>query len=143
MGQAEFNIDDDDDDLGASPSYPRLVSRSSQKNAQPGNRETAREKQDAREEGLRRELQTVRKVNEAIEGAIESLANARNSMQVRLQQIQWTRHWDLTASPPDHLHHSPLRLVSPANLDRHSLTDRAQPASDPQPILAWIQPRSR
>ncbi|KAF7511618.1 hypothetical protein GJ744_003781 [Endocarpon pusillum] len=78
MGQDELDIGDDD--LEAPPSKPRLVLQSSQMNAQPRSMETPHEKQDAREERLRRELQTVRKVNEAIEGAIESLAKARNSM---------------------------------------------------------------
>lgn len=44
--------------------------------------ETTSEKQNARDEALGRELQTVRKINEALEGAIESLAKARSSMKV-------------------------------------------------------------
>lgn len=87
MGHDELDIDDD---LWGSPSKSKRVLQASQKNAQPRNTDTTHEKQDVREEGLRRELQTVRKVNEAIEGAIENLAKARNSMKVRHQPIQWT-----------------------------------------------------
>jgi hypothetical protein len=43
------------------------------------------DEQNAQDEGLRRELHSVRKVNEAIEEAIESLAKARNSMKVSPQ----------------------------------------------------------
>jgi DASH complex subunit Duo1 len=43
------------------------------------------DEQNAQDEALRRELHSVRKVNEAIEGAIESLAKARNSMKVSPQ----------------------------------------------------------
>ncbi len=71
---------DIDEDLwtSASKSKPQLP----RMNAQLRNRETSHGKQDARDEALRKELQIVRKVNEAIEGAIGSLAKARNSMKV-------------------------------------------------------------
>ncbi len=85
MGQDELDIDDD---LWGSPSKSKRVPPASQKNGQPHKTEASHEKQHVREEELRQELHTVRKVNEAIEGAIENLAKARNSMKVRHQHIQ-------------------------------------------------------
>lgn len=63
-----------------------------QRNAQPRNRGTLHGKQEARDAALRRELQSVRNANEAIEGAIESLAKARNSIEVGFKSsiAKWT-----------------------------------------------------
>jgi hypothetical protein len=71
---------DVDEDLWASPSKAKPLPP--KKNVRPRNRDIPNEKQDACEEALRRELQSVRKVNEAVEEAIESLSRARNSMKV-------------------------------------------------------------
>ena len=43
---------------------------------------TPQERKEAREASLRAELASVRQVNEAIEGAIDSLAKAKDSMKV-------------------------------------------------------------
>ena len=42
------------------------------------------EKQESKDEALRNELESVRKVNEAIEGVIESLNKAKSSMNVSI-----------------------------------------------------------
>ena len=45
------------------------------------------DEQQSRDQSLREELANVEKVNQAIEGVIESLGRARENMQVRLQRI--------------------------------------------------------
>lgn len=72
---------DVDEDLWTSPKKPQPSSQ--QTNASSRNREMSYEEKGAHEEALRRELESVRKVNEAIEGIIESLDKARNSMKVQ------------------------------------------------------------
>jgi len=71
-----------DEDLWSSPSKPKP--QPPPKNAQSRNQGTPHGEQDAQETTtLQRELQTVRKVNEALEAAITSLSEAQNSMKVR------------------------------------------------------------
>jgi DASH complex subunit Duo1 len=77
---------DIDEDLWGSPS--KAKPHTPHTNTQSRQKETSYEKQNAREEALRRELESVRRVNEAIEGAIESLAKAKNSMKVCQQDHQ-------------------------------------------------------
>jgi DASH complex subunit Duo1 len=74
---------DIDEDLWTSPSKSKPPPP--QKNPQLHSRKMSHDEQNAQDEALRRELHSVRKVNEAIEGAIESLAKARNSMKVSPQ----------------------------------------------------------
>lgn len=65
--------------LWVSPSAEATVNRDTTK---PGNGQTLFEKEAARETSLRAELATVRKVNEAIEGMVESLKKAQANMKV-------------------------------------------------------------
>lgn len=77
-----------DEDLWASPS--RATSKKSSHGAKSSvsgfgssdsrHEETAFEKEESRTEALRKELESVRKVNSAIEGVIESLTKAKANM---------------------------------------------------------------
>jgi hypothetical protein len=102
---------DIDEDLWASPSKPK--SQPPPSNTQSRNRETSHGKQDTREEALQKELESVRIVNEAIEGAIESLAKAKNSMKVcpTAQFIDtqsfYTRHVSIQVSNPPYRQSTP------------------------------------
>jgi DASH complex subunit Duo1 len=78
----QFDQSDIDEDLWTSPTKTARRQQPPQKNTLSRTRDASRENKDAREEALRKELESVRKINEAIEGAIESLAKARNSMKV-------------------------------------------------------------
>ncbi len=68
--------DDSDESLWDSPSKPEGAGKQSNA-AKP----TYQEQQE-RDEGLRQELQSVRQVNEAIEGVIQSLRKAKDNMKV-------------------------------------------------------------
>ena len=155
---------DIDEDLWALPPKskpkPKPVGRAPQPNPQPRTAEPMQERQTAHEEALRRELQSVRKVNEAIEGAIESLAKAKNSMKVCAEaqpipppqsspvgqensQNDLPSTAALTPQRPDRPHHRLRGLLPAVDMDQDPLADRAQPATAPQPVLARRQPRSR
>jgi hypothetical protein len=126
---------DVDEDLWGSQSQSGQISP--QRNAQSRNKETSykkHEKHDAREEALRRELQSVRKVNEAIEGAIESLAKARNSMKVRPKYRRIYGHCCLTVEDlahyisdqfPDSQCHGIFSIISSFDLDQDTLANGA------------------
>jgi hypothetical protein len=79
--QTSDQSDGVDEDLWSSPPKPKP--QPPPKNAPSRNQGTPHGEQDVQETALRRELQTVRKVNEALETAIESLSQAQNSMKVR------------------------------------------------------------
>lgn len=72
---------DIDEDLWTSPK--KVAPSSPQRNGLSRNKEMSYEEKHAREEALRRELESVRKVNESIEGILESLDKARDSMKVQ------------------------------------------------------------
>jgi hypothetical protein len=86
------NEDDIDEDLWKSPSKKENSSNASQggqsgSNATGTQVHTGKTKYDdgeSKEATLRNELQSVRKVNEAIEGVIDSLNKAQSSMKVSL-----------------------------------------------------------
>ena len=86
------NEDDIDEDLWRSASGKGIDSKTS-KGKQPDSRDggsqvhTGKSKYEdgqSKESALRNELESVRKVNEAIEGVIESLDKAKSSMSVGL-----------------------------------------------------------
>ncbi len=96
------------------------------------------EEQQQREENLRRELESVRQVNETIEGLIHSLGKAKDNMKVRMflssDSAQLTR---IT----DGKQHSNRGIYPIKHLDTNSITNRAQPALDPGSIMAWRKSR--
>ena len=81
---------DVDEDLWGSPSKPKLQPPPA--NTQSRKLEGSHGKQDAHEEALRKELQSMRKVNDAIEDAIESLAKAKDSIKVCANDEQSMGH---------------------------------------------------
>jgi hypothetical protein len=88
--------DDIDEDLWKSPSKKDNSSNAS-KGGQPGSSATRPQVHtgkpkygdgEGKEATLRNELQSVRKVNEAIEGVIDSLNKAQSSMKVSLPVLR-------------------------------------------------------
>ena len=88
--KSHIQDDDLDEDLWASPS--KQTSKKSSHRAQSStsglgssesrHEETTFEREEARNEALKRELDSVRKVNTAIEGVIETLKKAKDNMKV-------------------------------------------------------------
>jgi DASH complex subunit Duo1 len=66
-----------------SPSRHGKESSDSPEQMRSRNGETLFDREEAREAALRQELQTVRNINQAIEGVLESLTRARGNMEVR------------------------------------------------------------
>lgn len=82
--------DDDTEDLWASPSKKKSggkasnarVAGSNVQSSQGRNGESHHDSEEAREEALRRELESVRNINRVIEVAVESLERAKGNMEV-------------------------------------------------------------
>ena len=82
----ELTDNDIDEDLWASPSTtakPGKGARIDKDKLGADDRGTLFEKEEARQAALHDELSSVRRVNEAIEGVIESLTKAKANMKVR------------------------------------------------------------
>ena len=79
-----LNDQDIDESLWDSPAKPTHDQTQSPKatSKQPTTTRPTYQEQQAREESLRQELESVRRVNEAIEGVIQSLAKAKDNMKV-------------------------------------------------------------
>ena len=71
----------DDSDVFSSPT--RSGPAAGQQSGQPANQNARFDAEEAREAALRRELEGVRKINEAVEGVIGTLERARGNMGVR------------------------------------------------------------
>lgn len=99
--------DEDTEELWNSPSQRRTKQVNYEKPAPSGERTHNRETnppldgEDARGIALRNELQTVRNVNQAIEGILESLERARGNMEVcdpkRRSSTNMTKFWLIKA----------------------------------------------
>ena len=80
-----FHEQDAEDSLLDSPPKPtQEKAQSVRTERHPSSSRPTYEQQQAREEELRRELESVRNVNDAIEGVIESLGKAKDNMKVGL-----------------------------------------------------------
>ena len=71
--------DNPDESLWDSPAKPEGKQSNSTK--------PTYQEQQQRDESLRQELQSVRQVNEAIEGVVQSLRKAKDNMKVRIEAI--------------------------------------------------------
>ena len=83
---APIHDDDIDESLWDSPVKPVAKARNDVNSANAKSASASRpayEEQQSHEQNLRQELANVRKVNEAIEGVIESLGRAKGNMKVR------------------------------------------------------------
>lgn len=83
--------DEDTEDLWTSPSKRQKKPRSVNDDVDPGdmpesshprNGETLYDQEEAREVALRNELESVRNINQVIEGVVESLERAKGNMEV-------------------------------------------------------------
>ena len=143
-----YNEDDIDEDLWKSPSKKDNSSNAS-KGGQTGSSatgtqvHTGKTKYDDgenKEAALRNELQSVRKVNEAIEGVIDSLNKAQSSMKVSLLvlfPLMRTNTIVVVGQP-----NGQLSFHSPQYVDADFVTDRTQPTADSEPCVARSQPGS-
>jgi hypothetical protein len=142
------NEDDIDEDLWRSPSKKDNSSNAS-KGEQSGSSatgpqvHTGKTKYDdgeSKEATLRNELQSVRKVNEAIEGVIDSLNKAQSSMKVSLLvlcPLMRTKTVVVVGQP-----NGQLSFHSPQYVDADFVTDRTQPTANSEPCVARSQPGS-
>ncbi len=82
--------DSENEDLFASPSRPsKPIQKGTTKSAEGNvsaqrNGESKYDAEQAREESLQRELESVRSINEVIEGVVSSLETAKGNMGVKL-----------------------------------------------------------
>jgi hypothetical protein len=143
-----YNEDDIDEDLWKSPSKKDNNSNAS-KGEQSGSSatrpqvHTGKTKYDdgeSKEATLRNELQSVRKVNEAIEGVIDSLNKAQSSMKVSLPVLSPLRRTEtlVAVCQPN----GQFSFHSPQYVDADFVTDRTQPTADSKPCVARSQPGS-
>lgn len=96
--------------------------------------------EEAREEALRRELESIRNVNKVIEGVIESLQKAKDNMAVRNKfgrdtMLQLTCFQD--RSP-----HCAKCIHPTTDMDPHPVANRTQPAPYSEPSMARRVARS-
>ncbi|KAH8808456.1 DASH complex subunit Duo1-domain-containing protein [Xylogone sp. PMI_703] len=71
--------DSDNEDLWASPSRPSRTQKAQNRNG-PAMRESKYDTEQAREAALQKELESVRSINEVIEGVVSSLETAKGNM---------------------------------------------------------------
>ncbi|KAL1971199.1 hypothetical protein VTN77DRAFT_151 [Rasamsonia byssochlamydoides] len=94
--------DEDTEELWNSPSQRRTKTadqKTGKETNAPRNGETLFEREEAREAALRHELQTVKNINQVIEGVLESLARAKGNMETVSRTVNsastllntWTR----------------------------------------------------
>jgi hypothetical protein len=142
------NEDDIDDDLWNSPSKRDINSKAStdeQSGSAAGGPQVRTGKSkyedgESKEAILRNELESVRKVNEAIEGVIESLDKAKSSMRVSLPvfcPLMCVKFFLVVCQS-----NSQFSFHSPEHVDAHTVPDRAQSKADPKPCVARSQPGS-
>ena len=74
--------DDIDESLWDSPAKPAPTSNKQQSGNAAQSSKPTHENQEGRDQALRQELANVRKVNETIEGVIQSLDKAKTNMKV-------------------------------------------------------------
>lgn len=115
----------DAEDLFASPSKASNPLSSAAPNAPPQrNGESKYDAEQAREALLRKELQSVRGINEVIEGVVSSLEVAKGNMEVRLRNLPHYALLILT-SYNDGLTNSHICIYASQYLDSNTITDRA------------------
>lgn len=95
--------------------------------ASQGNPRNTYEQQEVRDLELRRELENVRKVNEAIEGVIESLGKAKANIKVANYGID--PNIEILMGMTDREYHCQRRINAPQHLDTYFVPDRAQSAT--------------
>lgn len=94
--------DSDHEDLFASPSKTPTTPPPQERPRTPANQSAPFDAEEAREAALRKELEGVRSINEALEGVIGTLERARGNMGVRVLGFGaqlWTPTAQLTRNP--------------------------------------------
>lgn len=125
--------DEDTEELWNSPSQRRtrpVTQRTPPSADRLQNQDTkpSLDQEEARELALRHELQTVRNVNQAIEGVLESLERARGNMEVcNFCQVLGS----VANIQADSIAYSRLGINSTQHMDQNPSTDRTQPKTPP------------
>lgn len=134
--------DSDTEDLFASPSKASKQSqKSNSKSDAPTSRnvESKYDAEQAREASLRRELESVRSINEVIEGVVSSLEVAKGNMDVS-QSIEASQLALLILTVLDGVAHSHICFHTSEYLDTNTVTNGAQSALDSESQLARRKP---
>jgi hypothetical protein len=127
-----FNDPDIDDSLLDSPVKPAPKSKGQASRPVHAPKPNY-EDNETRDAALRQELANVRKVNETIEGVIQSLDKAKTNMNVGSP----TRHRiEYCTDQLDCQSDCRRCIIVAKHVDSHPLSDRAQPASDSRPTMA-------
>jgi hypothetical protein len=132
MERLQLTDDDDDDSQGLWNSPSKRRSKTPDKRAgrgkgttlehpYPRNGETVPDPEETREAALRHELRTVRNVNQAIEGILESLTRAKGNMEVRLLVVRTMQSADICL---DCVSYGRFRIYITEYLDSHIIPDR-------------------
>ena len=114
--------DSDTEDLFASPSRASKPTQKSTKQTElaPRKEESKYDAEQAREASLQRELESVRSINDVIEGVVNSLDCAKGNMDVRStpshKEFVLIGHQDCFA-------HSVVRVYASKYMDSHSITN--------------------
>ena len=135
-----LNDDDIDESLWDSPAKPTHDQWQSPKGTakHPTTAKPTYQEQQAREDSLRQELESVRRVNETIEGVIQSLAKAKDNMKVNALFLILSCSADL---PTDCQQHCDRCFEPSQHMDTNLVTNRTQPTSNPRSQLVRREPR--
>lgn len=138
--------DSDTDDLFASPSQsekkpnPNGKSKGAEISSAPSTHsigESRYDSEEAREASLRRELESVRSINQVMEGVVESLERAKGNMDV-CQCFPWPPFRKAYAIIlTDCFAHCNFRIHTSEHLDPNTFADRTQPTAHTESFVAW------
>jgi hypothetical protein len=92
MADAEIKDDFDDDFLFDSPSESKSKAPESKDESKARPAESRFGAEEAREAALKQELENVRKINQIIEGVVDSLEKAKNNMDVSHRAEPYLHH---------------------------------------------------
>jgi DASH complex subunit Duo1 len=135
--------DSDSEDLFASPSKVSKQSRKpNAKSDAPSSRnvESKYDAEQAREASLRKELESVRSINEVIEGVVSSLEVAKGNMDVSSIHRKVFQLALLILVLADCLTHSHICFYTPEHLDTNTITNGTQSTFDSESQLARCEP---
>jgi hypothetical protein len=148
-----WNLSDSDDNLFDTPaplSKDKSAATAAAKsntgaNGKPTEKPTRYDTEEAgkaRDEQLKIELENVRRINQVIEGVVESLEKAKANMNVCTGLIIRNPHHTNQSVQTDRIPYCNLCINPPPNLDAHPLPDRAQPTSNLESNMARCESRS-
>jgi hypothetical protein len=131
IAKLDLSDSSDAEDLFASPSRTSKPTKTPTANASEStnappqrNTESKYDTEQARTNALQKELESVRSINEVIEGVISSLECAKGNMDVRITLSGQFMRTPQLMIDTDRFAHSHISIHSSQHLDSHSLADR-------------------